>query len=379
LTHFRSKPKNFRLYPCSSFSYYPPALPRQRRSSSDEAAATKQQRRSSSDEAAATKQQQLRRVSRKLIEVRATIQQAKRTMPMQVDWSGVYPAVPTQFKDDFSLDIPATRSHVEALLDNGIHGLVMLGTIGENCSLSIEEKVEVLKMTVEVAKGRVPVLNGVAEFTTKGACETAKRAEEVGVDGLMVMPGMVYNSDGRETVNHFRTVANSTKLPIMCYNNPPVYRVDITPEMFQEMSDVDNIVCIKEASGDVRRITDLFNALGDRYIIFSGLDDVALESIMLGCTGWISGLVDAFPRENRLMWDAAMANDYAKALAIYRWYMPMLHFDSHPKLVQYIKITCAELGYGTETVRAPRLPLVGEERESILKIVRDSVATRPAP
>ena len=298
-------------------------------------------------------------------------------MPLQVDWTGVFPAVPTQFHDDFSINLDATREHVEALLDSGIHGLIMLGTIGENCSLSIEEKVEVLKMTVEAAKGRVPVLNGVAEFTTHAACETARRAEAVGVDGLMVLPGMVYNSDGRETANHFRTVAAATKLPIMCYNNPPVYRVDITPEMFQEMSDVENLVCIKEASGDPRRVTDLFNALGDRYLIFSGLDDVALESIVLGCTGWVSGLVDAFPNENRLMWDAAMAGDYQRALEIYRWYTPMLHFDSHPKLVQYIKLTCAEMGYGTETVRAPRLPLVGEEREQVLQIVRDSVATRP--
>lgn len=299
-------------------------------------------------------------------------------MSLSVDWNGVFPAVPTQFKDDFSVDIPATRRHVEILLDNGIHGLIMLGTIGENCSLAIEEKVAVLKMAVDVAGGKLPVINGVAEFTTQSACDTARRAEEVGVDGLMVMPGMVYNSDARETAHHFRTVAKSTRLPIMCYNNPPVYRVDITPEMFQDLADIENIVCIKEASGDPRRITDLFQVLGDRYLIFAGLDDVALESIMLGCTGWVSGLVDAFPRENRLLWDAATSGDFARALEIYRWYMPMLHFDSHPKLVQYIKLTCAELGYGTETVRAPRLPLVGEEREAALRIVRDCVATRPA-
>ena len=298
-------------------------------------------------------------------------------MPMQVSWRGVFPAVPTQFQEDHSLDIAATRQHVEALIEGGVHGLIMLGTIGENCSLSLDEKREVLKMTVEVAGGRLPVLNGVAEFTTRGACETAMAAEEIGVDGLMVMPGMVYNSDARETVNHFRTIAAATKLPLMCYNNPPVYRVDITPEMFQQMADVDNIVCIKEASGDVRRITDLFNALGDRYLIFSGLDDVALESIMLGCTGWISGLVDAFPNENRMLWDAATSGDYARALEIYRWYMPLLHFDSHPKLVQYIKLTCSELGYGTERVRAPRMPIVGEEREAILKTIHEAVATRP--
>jgi 4-hydroxy-tetrahydrodipicolinate synthase len=299
-------------------------------------------------------------------------------MSRRVDWSGVFPAVPTQFATDLALDIPATLKHVDALLENGVHGLIMLGTIGENCSLSRAEKTQVLRATVEMVRGRVPVLNGVAEFTTQGACDTARAAEDSGVDGLMVMPAMVYNSDERETVHHFRTVAASTGLPIMCYNNPPVYRVDLTPSMFKALADVENLVCIKEASGDVRRVTDLFNALGNRYLVFSGLDDVALESILLGCTGWVSGLVDAFPRENRLLWDAATSGDCRRALEIYRWYMPMLHFDSHPKLVQYIKLTCAELGYGTETVRPPRLPLVGEERERILKIVRDCVATRPS-
>ncbi|MFP6874142.1 MAG: dihydrodipicolinate synthase family protein [Verrucomicrobiales bacterium] len=299
-------------------------------------------------------------------------------MPLKVDWSGVFPAVPTQFKDDFSLDIPATQKHVEALLGEGIHGLIMLGTIGENCSLSLDEKIQVLKATKDVCKDSVPLLNGIAEFTTANACETAQAAAKAGVDGFMLMPAMVYNSDRHETVNHFRTVAAATDLPIMCYNNPPVYRVDITPEMFEDLADVETIVCIKEAAGDTRRITDLFNKLGERYIIFSGLDDVALESIMLGCSGWISGLVDAFPRENRMMWDAAIAGDWQRGLEIYRWYMPMLHFDSHPKLVQYIKLACSEMGYGTETVRAPRLPLAGQQREDALQIIRQSAATRPS-
>ena len=299
-------------------------------------------------------------------------------MPLKVDWHGVFPAVPTQFHDDFSLNLPATQQHVEALLEEGIHGLIMLGTIGENCSLSRDEKVAVIKATKEVCGGQVPLLNGIAEFTTQNACDTARAAAAAGADGFMVMPGMVYNSDHHETVNHFRTVASATDLPIMCYNNPPVYRVDITPEMFVDLGDVETIVCIKEAAGNTRRITDLFNKLGDRYLIFSGLDDVALESILLGCTGWISGLVDAFPAENRLMWDAAMAGEWQRALEIYRWYMPMLHFDSHPKLVQYIKLACAEMGYGTETVRAPRMPLAGAEREAALEIVRTSAETRPS-
>ena len=299
-------------------------------------------------------------------------------MALQVDWQGVYPAVPTQFNEDFSLDIEGTQKHVEALLSEGIHGLVMLGTIGENCSLSLNEKIQVLKATDEVNKGSVPLLNGIAEYTTAGACETAVAAAKVGVDGFMVMPAMVYNSDRRETVNHFKTVASATDLPIMCYNNPPVYKVDITPEMFEDLAEVENIVCIKEAAGDTRRITDLFNKFKDRYIIFSGLDDVALESILLGCTGWISGLVDAFPKENGLMWDAATSGNWDKALEIYRWYMPMLHFDSHPKLVQYVKLASAEMGYGNEIVRPPRLPLIGEQREEALKIIRESAATRPS-
>ncbi len=298
-------------------------------------------------------------------------------MLLKVNWEGVFPAIPTQFKEDLSIDIEATQKHTEALLNNGIHGIVMLGTIGEGTSLTLSEKVEVLRATVEVAGGKVPVLSGVAEFTTQGACDTVKAAGEAGVDGIMLLPAMVYKSDARETIAHFRTVANSTHLPIMCYNNPPVYRVDITPEMFKELIDVENIVVIKEASGDVRRITELFNALNDRFLIFAGLDDVALESFMLGCTGWISGLVDAFPRENRALWDAAMSGDYERALEIYRWYMPMLRFDSHPKLVQYIKLTCQELGYGHERTRPPRLPLVGEEREHVLGIVRNCIATRP--
>jgi len=298
-------------------------------------------------------------------------------MPLKVNWEGVFPAIPTQFKEDLSIDIEATQKHTEALVNNGIHGIVMLGTIGEGTSLTLSEKVEVLRATVEVAGGKVPVLSGIAEFTTQGACDTVKAAGEAGVDGIMLLPAMVYKSDARETIAHFRTVANSTHLPIMCYNNPPVYRVDITPEMFKELIAVENIVVIKEASGDVRRITELFNALNDRFLIFAGLDDVALESFMLGCTGWISGLVDAFPRENRALWDAAMSGDYERALEIYRWYMPMLRFDSHPKLVQYIKLTCQELGYGHERTRPPRLPLVGEEREHVLGIVRNCIATRP--
>jgi 4-hydroxy-tetrahydrodipicolinate synthase len=296
---------------------------------------------------------------------------------MIADWHGVFPAVPTQFDENLNIDIEGTQKHIASLLDNGIHGLVMLGTIGENCSLTMPEKSSVLQATLEVVQGAVPVMSGIAEYTTDMACATARQAEADGVDGLMVLPAMVYKADARETVAHFRAIASATGLPIMCYNNPPVYQVDITPDMFLNLADVENIVCIKEASGDPRRITEIFNTLGDRYKVFSGLDDVALECIMLGCHGWISGLVDAFPAENRALWNAAMTGDYPRALDIYRWYMPMLRFDSHPKLVQYIKLTCQELGYGSERVRPPRLPLEGEEREEVLSIVRKCIDSRP--
>ena len=237
-------------------------------------------------------------------------------MPLQVDWKGVYPAIPTQFNEDLSVDLAATQEHAQALLDNGIHGIVLLGTIGEGTSLSRAEKVDVLRAIVEVAGGKVPVLSGVAEFTTQGACDMVQAAADAGVDGIMLLPAMVYKADPRETIAHFRTVAESSPVPIMCYNNPPVYRVDITPEMFQELMDVETIVCIKEASGDVRRITDLFNALGDRSVIFAVLDDVPLESFIPGCTRRIPGRLDAVPLQHRMRWDAALAGRRPEAARV---------------------------------------------------------------
>ncbi len=296
---------------------------------------------------------------------------------MKVDWQGVFPAATTQFHEDESLNLEATLKHLDVMIDAGVHGMIMLGTVGENCSLDYDEKLEVLKRTVEHIDGRVPVLTGVAEYTTRLACRFAKDAQHIGVDGLMVLPAMVYKSDARETMAHFRTVAAASELPIMVYNNPVSYKVDITPEMFAELADVPSLVAIKESSEDVRRLTDLRNAVGDRYILFCGVDDVALESQMLGATGWISGLVNAFPAENRLLWDLATAGNYAEALNIYRWYMPLLHLDTDVKLVQYIKLAVQECGYGSEKTRAPRLPLVGEERERVLKIIREGIANRP--
>ena len=294
-----------------------------------------------------------------------------------VTWRGVFPALCTQFHDDESLNIDGTISHLDAMLDSGIHGIVMMGSVGENTTLERDEKIALLKATVARVKGRIPVLTGVAEYTTKQAVRWAAEAADCGADGLMVLPPMVYKGDDRETLTHFRTVAAASPLPIMVYNNPPAYKADITPAMFVEMMDEPKFACIKESSDNPRRITDLVNLTGDRYVIFAGVDDLFLECMMLGATGWVSGLVNAFPAENRAIWDLACAGKWEEARAIYRWYTPLLHLDTHPKLVQYIKLAAAECGYGTELTRPPRLPLVGTEREQVLALIRTAIKTRP--
>lgn len=296
---------------------------------------------------------------------------------MQINWQGVFPAATTQFHADQSLDLASTLQHNEVMIKAGVHGLVMLGTVGENCALTFDEKLEVLRATVAQVNGRIPVLTGVAECSTALACRFAEDARSIGVDGLMLLPAMAYKADARETVMHFRTVARVTDLPIMCYNNPVAYGVDITPAMFAELADEPTLVAIKESSENVRRITDIKNACGDRYVIFCGVDDLILESIVVGAVGWVAGLVNAFPNENRLLWDLATRGDYAGALKVYRWYMPLLHLDTNTKLVQYIKLAEAECGLGSEMVRAPRLPLAGDERERIQQVIRQAIATRP--
>jgi dihydrodipicolinate synthase/N-acetylneuraminate lyase len=296
---------------------------------------------------------------------------------MNLNWRGVFPAATTQFTSDQEVDIPATMRHLDAMVAAGVHGMIVLGTVGENCSLEFEEKVAVTKATVEQLGGRVPVLVGVAEYTTSLACRFAEAAQNAGVDGLMVLPAMVYKSDPRETIAHFRTVARAVDLPIMCYNNPISYGVDITPEMFYEMADEPRFVAIKESSNDPRRITDISNLCQGRYTLFSGVDDLAYESFMLGAVGWVSGLANAFPAENCMLWDLMMAGRHEEALEVYRWYTPLLHLDTHVKLVQYIKLANAECGFGTETVRAPKLPLIEPERSEILAIIRKGIETRP--
>ena len=296
---------------------------------------------------------------------------------MPIDWKGVYAAATTEFHLDESLDLAATKRHFERLINGGVHGLVVMGTVGEGTSLDPDEKREVLRIGIEAARGRVPVVTGVAEYTTRGACRWAAEAEKLGADGLMVLPGMVYKAKPHENLHHFRTVARASGLPIMVYNNPVSYGVDLKPEHVAQLADEPTIVAVQESSDDPRRITDLFNLTGNRFVILGGVDDLALESILLGAVGWVSGLVNAFPEENRLLWDLAMAGRWQEARDIYRWYTPLLHLDTLPTLVQCIKLADAEVGLGSETVRAPRRPLVGAEREEVLRIIRSALATRP--
>ncbi|HTP85873.1 MAG TPA: dihydrodipicolinate synthase family protein [Bryobacteraceae bacterium] len=297
---------------------------------------------------------------------------------MQIDWSGVIPAATTEFRADGSLALDATARHLDAMISGGIRGAVMLGTVGENTSLSYEEKLDVLRAALEASHGRIPVFAGVAEYTTPIACRFARDAERVGADGLMVLPAMVYKSDPRETIAHFRAVARASSLPVLCYNNPSVYGVDLTPELFAEMADEPNLTAIKESSEDVRRLTDLKNLTGDRYVLLQGVDDLAMEGALMGARGWVSGLANAFPRESVQLWDLATAGQVAQTLPLYRWFMPLLHLDTSPKLVQYIKLAAALTGLGAEYVRAPRLTLTGAERARIVQIVEHAIATRPS-
>lgn len=297
---------------------------------------------------------------------------------MQADWRGVFPAAVTHFRDDQALDLDATMRHLDMMIEAGIHGLIVLGSVGENTALEYGEKMAVLERAVARVAGRIPVLSGVAETTTRLACRFAADARGAGASGLMVLPAMVYRSDRRETMAHFRAVASAGDLPILCYNNPVSYGVDITPEMFAELADEPRFVAVKESSDNVRRITDLKRLCGGRYILFCGVDDLFLESMLLGAEGWVAGLVNAFPRETVCLWDLASAGRWDEALALYRWFTPLLHLDTHPKLVQCIKLAVAECGLGSPLTRPPRLPLEGEERERVLKIIRDAIVSRPS-
>jgi dihydrodipicolinate synthase/N-acetylneuraminate lyase len=292
-------------------------------------------------------------------------------------WSGVYPAVTTQFRSDESLDLEATQRLVVQQLDDGVDGIIALGTCGESAALTVDEKQTVLRALREAVGNRAPLIAGVAETGTAMACRFVQDAEKARVDGFMVLPALSYKAQPEETLYHLREVAKATAKPIMIYNNPVSYPVDISVEMLAELSPVKNIVAVKEASEDARRITDLINKVGDRYVIFAGVDDFVLEALMLGAVGWVSGLTSAFPREAVALFKLARAGRYAEALAIYRWFMPMLHLDSVPTLVQCIKLCSALVGRGTEQTRAPRRALTGAARAHVVRIVEEALGKRP--
>lgn len=296
---------------------------------------------------------------------------------MSIDWRGVFPAVTTNFNENMSLDYGGFSKLVRAQIDAGVHGIVVTGSLGENSTLDYEEKQEVLRIAVEAAEGRVPVLMGVAENTTARACQAVEDGMVNGADGFMVLPAMLYAADRRETIAHFRAVADASGKPIMIYNNPVAYKVDTTPEMFEELADEEMFVAIKESSDDVRRITEIRNRVGDRYRLFTGVDNLALESLMLGADGWVAGLVCAFPEETVAIWNLVRAERYAEAREIYAWFRPLLDLDVNVKLVQNIKLAQKMVGLGTETTRPPRLPLTGDERDFVEGVIRAALDTRP--
>jgi 4-hydroxy-tetrahydrodipicolinate synthase len=291
-----------------------------------------------------------------------------------MQWSGVFPAVTTQMHEDGALDLDATQACVERLIAGGVSGVVMMGMVGESSSLVRDEKRRVLQAALEAARGRVPVLAGVAEFTTAAGADFARDCERLGAQGLMAFPAIGYKTDADETVAHYRTLAGASGLPILLYNNPVGYGVDLTPEVLARLVDCPTLVAVKEESYDVRRVTDLHNRLGERYAIVCGVDDLVLESAVLGVTGWVSGMANVYPVESARLLQLAARGDWAKARALYRVMTPLFHLDTRVKLVQYIKLAGQIKGQGREWVRAPRLPLHGAEREMVERVVADTDA-----
>ena len=292
-------------------------------------------------------------------------------------WKGVFPAVTTQFRADFSVDLDATAKVVAALIADGVSGIVMCGTVGENTALTRSEKVALVEMAVATAAGRVPVISGLAEYTSAFGADYAREASRVGVDGLMVMPAMVYPAKPRETHDHFATIARATDTPIMIYNNPPSYRTDVTPAMLAALAEIDTIVAFKDSSGDTRRIVDVRNMTGDRFIPFCGLDDVVMESLTLGCVGWVSGMSNVFPREGETLFRLVKERRFDEAMPLYDWFMPILHLDARSDLVQAIKYCELLAGRGSERTRPPRLPLDAAEKAELEAVMRQAEANRP--
>ena len=296
---------------------------------------------------------------------------------MSINWNGVFPALTTKFTSQDTLDLPMFGANLQAQLEAGINGAIIGGSLGEASTLTLEEKEALVKFAVEKVGGRIPILLNIAEGSTRDAVRQAALAEEWGAAGLMLLPPMRYKSDHRETVTFFKTVAASTELPIMIYNNPVDYKIDVTLHMLDELIGMPNIESVKESTRDVTNVTRLINHFGDRIKILCGVDTIAIEELLMGAVGWVGGLVCAFPAETVAIYRLVKAGRIAEALDIHRWFLPLLELDLHPKLVQYIKLAEAEAGLGTEYVRAPRLTLIGGERERVLAIIREGLANRP--
>ncbi|CAI8436936.1 MAG: 4-hydroxy-tetrahydrodipicolinate synthase [Flavobacterium sp. SCGC AAA160-P02] len=296
---------------------------------------------------------------------------------MSIEWKGIMPAVTTKFTDNDQLDLLMFEKNIQAQLDAGVHGIVLGGTLGEASTLLDEEKRELTKVTVSMVEGKVPVMMNIAEQSTKRAILAAHKAEEDGAQGLMMLPPMRYKAGDRETVAYFKAVANSTSLPIMVYNNPVDYKIEVTLDMFEELLVCKNIEAVKESTRDISNITRIKNRFGDRLKIMTGVDTLALESLLMGAEGWIAGLVCAFPRETVAIYELQKAGRIQEAIEIYRWFLPLLELDIHPKLVQNIKLAEVYTGIGTENVRAPRLPLVGDERKKVVQIIEKGLNNRP--
>jgi len=296
---------------------------------------------------------------------------------MTFEWKGVFPALTTKFTANDELDLPLFEKNLQAQLAAGVEGIILGGTLGEASVLTTDEKEKLVKFAVEKVAGKVPVIINIAEGSTKEAIRQGELAKAWGAVGLMILPPMRYKSDHRETVTYFKTIAASTDLPIMIYNNPIDYKIDVTPDMFDDLQSSKNITAIKESTRDVTNVTRLINRFGGRYKILCGVDTLALEELAAGADGLVAGLVCAFPAETVAIYKLVKAGKLQEALKIYRWFMPLLELDIHPKLVQYIKLAEKQAGIGSEYVRAPRLALEGEERERVLKIINDGIATRP--
>ena len=296
---------------------------------------------------------------------------------MHVEWKGVFPAMITPFTSGDDLDLPLFGKNLEAQLAAGVEGIVIAGSLGEASTLTTPEKERLVKCALEKTRGKIPVVLNIAEGSTNEALKQVLFAESWDVQGLMLLPPMRYKSDEQETVTFFKTIAEATDLPIMIYNNPVGYKIEVTMDMFEELADCKNIGAVKESTRDVSNVTRMRNRFGNRYKILCGVDTIAMEELLLGADGWVAGLICAFPKETVAIYNLVKAGKIEEATKIYRWFMPLLELDIHPKLVQYIKLAAAQTGLGSEYVRAPRLMLAGEERERVLKVINDGIAARP--